>query len=147
MIRPSVLLAASSAADLDYLRTGGGPIAKSTGAFYDFVMILGAVLIVTLFLVFWAKYWRKSRRHRHRHHHHHPRAPQSTGPESDVAASQSIEGAEQDVPEESSEDEPGRHRHHQRRVPRREHRQRNPTLAETGGLPPIRDLQAPPPPI
>jgi hypothetical protein len=35
---------------------------------------------------------------------------------------------------------------HRRRRRRREHRQRNPTLAETGGLPPIRSEIQPPPP-
>jgi hypothetical protein len=38
------------------------------------------------------------------------------------------------------------HGHHHRRHHRREHRQRNPTLAETGGLPPIRSEIQPPPP-
>jgi hypothetical protein len=35
---------------------------------------------------------------------------------------------------------------YRRRVRRREHRLRNPTLAETGGLPPIRQTEPPPPP-
>ena len=45
--------------------------------------------------------------------------------------------------------EPGKHRFHfpwQRRHRRRQHRPRNPTLAETRGLPPIRKEESSPPP-
>jgi uncharacterized iron-regulated membrane protein len=38
---------------------------------------------------------------------------------------------------------PGSHRH-QKRSRRREHRKVNPTLAETGGLPPVREPNQPP---
>jgi hypothetical protein len=37
-----------------------------------------------------------------------------------------------------------RHRHHGKKRRRREHRQLNPTLAQTGGLPPIRTEEQPP---
>jgi hypothetical protein len=37
-----------------------------------------------------------------------------------------------------------RHRHHGKKRKRREHRPLNPTLAQTGGLPPIRTEEPPP---
>jgi len=39
------------------------------------------------------------------------------------------------------------HRSRRRRRRREKHRPRNPTLAEAGGLPPVRDEDSPPPPL
>lgn len=94
----------------------------------DGLIIVGAVGLLTLIIVIWASVWRKPR-HRHHHSRHH------------------------------SEEAPTlvRYRHVQHEDPgllallkprrkRRKHRfhHRNPTLAETGGLPPIRPEGTPP---
>ena len=94
------------------------------------IVIFGAIGLVTLLALLWAAFLRKKRRRR-REHHHAPR--HSSGPA--------------EVPE-TSEDEnapsPPEKRHRRRRSRRRD-RPRNPTLAETGGLPPIRP-EGPPEP-
>lgn len=87
----------------------------------DVVKLLGAVCLLTLVLVLWVVYARKRHRHHHRHsHHHHAPAP----------------GAD---PVSGSDD----NGHSRRRRRRRHHRPRNPTLAETGGLPPIKQENPP----
>jgi len=100
----------------------------------DILIILGAVAVVTLFVLFWAVALRsrKRRHHSHHHHHHHHREP----------AAEPSQPLESETPEEEPREETGSRRR-RRRHRRREHRPRNPTLAETGGLPPLRS--APPP--
>ena len=92
------------------------------------LMIFGAIGLVTALALLWAIFLRKRRRRRHSHHHpqHH-----STGP---AEVPESPKDGGPPVPEEK------RRRH---RRSRRRHRPRNPTLAETGGLPPIRPESAP----
>ena len=92
----------------------------------ELLLLLGAVALVTLFIVLWAVYLRKrpgDRSHRHRHHHHH-----HSSAESDSLASTNN----------GDSDEANEKRYRRKRRRRREHRPRNPTLAETGGLPPLR---------
>ena len=84
----------------------------------DMFLIGGALLVLSLVLVFWAR--SVTRRRRHRRH-------ASSRPETTSTASR-------DVASEGRE-----HRHHRRRRQRRDHRGRNPTLEETGGLPPLRN--------
>ena len=92
----------------------------------DALIILAAFLVVTGAVMVWAVFLRKpSRRHSHHHHHHHHHHSEERTPNSGAEA-------------ESEELHHGSRRRKWRR-PRREHRPRNPTLAETGGLPPIRD--------
>ena len=87
------------------------------------VIIFGAIGLVTVLVLLWAMFLRRKRRRRREHHHAHRH---SSGPA--------------EVPE-SSKDEsalaPPEKRRHRRRSGHR-HLPRNPTLAETGGLPPIR---------
>jgi hypothetical protein len=71
----------------------------------------------------WAVFLRKRRRRRHEHHH----APHHSSTPAEVAETP----AKEDAP---APPEKRRHRRHSRH----RHRPRNPTLAETGGLPPIR---------
>lgn len=82
-------------------------------------IITGAALLIILCAALWAKYFRRPARRRH-------------------TRSQAIMGAP----------EPGAsppHRHHRHRGER--YTRRNPTLAETGGLPPVRpDFDTPSPP-
>ena len=91
-----------------------------SGATREFLLVLGAFVLVTAVLLLWARYFRKRRRHHSHHHHHHHSTEQSAATGTDLTAS----GQET-------------HRRRRRRR-RREHRPRNPTLAETGGLPPLR---------
>jgi FtsZ-interacting cell division protein ZipA len=90
----------------------------------EWIIIFGAITLVTLVVVGWAVFVRKrkdDKEHRHhKHHHHHQQQPPQE--------SESAPG-----------EEGGSHRRRKWRRRRREHRPRNPTLAETGGLPPIRN--------
>jgi len=95
---------------------------KLPGLGSDILLILGVGFVLFLILVVWAKYFRKKPR---RHHSH-------SGP----VNSQAFQEAEDDHAE-------GHRRRHKRR--RRDHRPRNPTLAETGGLPPPRPEDELPP--
>ena len=100
----------------------------SNPAFREWLIILGAIGLVTLLVLVWAAFIRRKRRRRHSHHHHHH---QSDRPAELPAASQ-----KEDV---AAPPEKRRRRRHSRH----RHRPRNPTLAETGGLPPIRSENPP----
>src|SRR5579875_1705537 len=94
----------------------------------DFLIVLGAIALLSLLLFFWVLVFHQPRRHRkHRHHHHHHHHH-----------------------EEAFSAGSGGDRHwfssSRRRRRRLEHRPLTPTLAQTGGLPPIRDEKSPPPP-
>lgn len=113
------------------LKWGLSPAVRQT------LILLGVILLVVLAAFIWvAVRWspgkakRPHRPHRHHHHHHH---------EEPELATESAPGAEADLheePEAASGSE-----HHRKR--RRQHRPRNPTLAQTGGLPPKRPTPAP----
>jgi type VI protein secretion system component VasK len=102
----------------------------SNPAMRERLLIFGAIGVVTLLVLGWAVFLRKRRRHRREHHqsYHHSSRP------AEPAASPAP-GNNAAPPE----------RRHRRRRSRHRHRQRNPTLAETGGLPPIR-TEGPPEP-
>ena len=87
------------------------------------LIIFTAIALITVSVLVWAVFLRKPRRrqHSHQHNHHHSRAPAR-----DEAAADGDDATTQ----------PRKRRKWRR--PRREHRPRNPTLAETGGLPPVR---------
>jgi hypothetical protein len=90
-------------------------------ATYQYLIVLGAVVVVSAMVIAWALYFRKQHHHhphQHSHGHHHEWGKNPDAQRVEVAAEQS-------------------HHHHKGRR-RREHRPRNPTLAETGGLPPVR---------
>lgn len=84
------------------------------------IFITMTMLVGVIFL--WAAFVRKPKRRQHSHHHHshHHSAQEKTV----ASSSENVNGE-------------GRKRRKWRRQ-RREHRPRNPTLAETGGLPPAR---------
>jgi hypothetical protein len=90
----------------------------------DILLILGALIALTSLLVLWAKFVRKERR----------RHSSSSKPKVLVP----VETPEEEEPANA---EPGGARRRKFRKRRREHRGRNPTLAETGGLPPVRDQE------
>jgi hypothetical protein len=84
--------------------------------------IFGAIGAVTLLLLLWAMFLRKKRRQHHTHHHSRRHTPEADG------MAEAPRRRQSDPPQEKR-----RRRHsHRRRRPR------NPTLAETGGLPPLR---------
>ena len=92
------------------------------------LLIFGALGLVTLLILAWAVFLRKRRKRRHEHHHSHH---QSSKP-AEVAQAP----AEEEVA-------PQAEKRRRRRRSGHRHRPRNPTLAETGGLPPKR-LESPP---
>ena len=105
-----------------------GPVAKNTGlVFMNLLAILATGLVLGGLSLFWVRFYlRKKNRHHHHHHHHH----HDLGHESDGAANADLTASTGvDTPR------PGP-RPHRRRRRRRDHRPRNPTLGETGGLPP-----------
>lgn len=96
------------------------------------LVVCSGLGVLLLLLAFW--WWQSRRRHR-RHHHHHHRHRSGTSAAPEIPA----EGAD------AAETGDSTAAHHHRRRRRRSHRGRNPTLAETGGLPPPRpEGQAPP---
>ena len=100
---------------------------RTTSSAQDVLIVLGAGIGVLVLLIIWAVYLRRRSRHhssRHRHHHRSEATP------TEAPA----------IPEEATTS----HHHHRRRRQKREHRGRNPTLAETGGLPPPRPDGTPP---
>jgi hypothetical protein len=118
MIRYSCLLA-----QLDGLNplNPTAPVTKGTGLlFMDIMVIIATGLALGLMLLLWARYYvRQRKRHSHRHEHR-----------ADPLPGVSLDGPEGD----EERDHHGRRR--RKRRLRRDHRPRNPTLAETGGLPP-----------
>jgi hypothetical protein len=94
----------------------------------DAILIFGAIGLVTLLTVLWALFLRRRRRRRRSHHHSHE---------------QSVEPAELTKTPVAESVPPPPPSQHRRRRGRRRHRSRNPTLAETGGLPPIRPESPP----
>jgi type VI protein secretion system component VasK len=107
------------------------PIGKSwpPGGERDVFVVIGALVLVVVLLLVWALAIRKPRR-RHRRHHHHRQESRQWGMNPDAGLQDEAE----------AEGKPAETR---RRRRRREHRQRNPTLAQTGGLPPIREEKPP----
>jgi hypothetical protein len=87
------------------------------------LVVFGAIGLVTLLALVWAIFIRKRRRRRRSHHHSHQHSAIPT----ETSAALNDAGAALPPPE------PRKGRRSRRR-----HRSRNPTLAETGGLPPIR---------
>jgi len=93
----------------------------------EWILIFGAIGLVTLLVLLWAVFLRKKRR-RHKHHHAHRNSSGLTEvPE---------------VPKDEGAPSPLEKRRHRQRSGHR-HRPRNPTLAETGGLPPVRPESPP----
>lgn len=93
--------------------------------FRDVLLVLGVILLLTALLVLWAVRYAKRRKH-----HRHATAPA-------ILQHTKKAGAETDDADPGDTQHESRSRHRRRRH-RRSHRSRNPTLAETGGLPPVR---------
>jgi len=102
----------------------------------EYLIIVGCLLAVSLLVFIWAAFVRKPGSHpwlRRRHHHSHSHRP-APAP---VA----------EAPEERRKGWFSLGKHHHRRHHRRRERPRNPTLAEAGGLPPIRATDQPHSPV
>ena len=94
---------------------------------YEMLVTSGALFLAVVIAAIWAiMYSRKKRRHKH--HHHHKPAGVAVEPGTATAAAAERESR----------------RRKKWRRPRRPHRPLNPTLAQTGGLPPMRDENTPP---
>jgi len=94
------------------------------------LLVFGAIGLVTLLALVWAVFLRKRGHRRRSHHHSHQHS--STPAEAPEALND----------DDTASAPPKRHKW---RRSRRRHRSRNPTLAETGGLPPVRP-EGPPDP-
>jgi len=121
-------------AQLDGLNplNGTTPVTKSTGlVFMNILAILATGITLGLVLLLWARYHVRQRKRRRHHHHQDHRAD---------ATPSSIPNDEEEMPAQDG------HRHRRRRR-RRDHRPRNPTLGETGGLPPTKAEPSSNPPL
>jgi FtsZ-interacting cell division protein ZipA len=93
----------------------------------DVLIVLGVIVLVALIVFFWAFSFRKAgKRPRKHHHHHHRKSYREQFKKNAAGIGELI-------------------RQH-RRQHHREHHPINPTLAQTGGLPPLREPGKPPPP-
>jgi len=110
------------------------PLAKSTGlVFKDLMVIITLGLALGLVLLLGAnRYWKRKKHHRH---HHPPERRTDSTPAADWHE------------DEENEEHIHHDRRHRRRRLRRDHRPRNPTLAETGGLPPSKTEPTSNPPL
>lgn len=107
------------------LASDGGLGPQVPGSSQDLLILLIACAGLGLVILLVATLWFKGRKN-HRHHH---RRDRETAPRNTVESTAS---------EEPGEDGEADAHSHGRRRRRRAHRSRNPTLAETGGLPPPR---------
>ena len=96
----------------------------------DVLIVIGAVAAVALIVFFCVLVFRKDNNHRHKHHHHRHHHQRKSYREQFQKITSGIK-------------ELIRQR---RSRSRRGHRPINPTLAQTGGLPPIHEPGKPPPP-
>ena len=86
------------------------------------LILIGAILFVTSILLIWAMYFRRRGRRR-KHHHHRSESQKAVSPPKEERPA------------------PVKHGRGKSRRSKRERRPRKPTLAETRGLPPVRDEQ------
>ena len=105
----------------------GSPL---TGGWIDFFIVMGAILLVALAVLFWAIAFHKpgAKRKHHRKHRHRKHGNIRGDFQKTTAGIKEIIQQRQ---------QSHRHRH--------EHHPLNPTLAQTGGLPPIREEPKSPP--
>jgi len=103
----------------------------------DMLIIIGAVVAVTIFVVVWALFWRKPKKRSR---------VLKPNPDNDVRSESEKEPIDESETEDSEADTSShhhshRHHRHHRRKHHHTYTRRFPTLAETGGLPPIRNKQ------
>ena len=115
-------------ADLDAADLIGAERQFKNTRMYEIVIVFGAISLVVLVSSIFAIIFSRKKK-RHKHHHHNQRSQTATVQSSET---------------EPSDEARGRRKSRRRRRP---HRPLNPTLAQTGGLPPIRDPNTPLPPM
>lgn len=103
---------------------GPRPVGRVSPVFYDLLTIVGAAFFVGLLLVLWAAYIRRPRRRSSDSRRELPAVPAVIREVEDVDGKKRLKIKER----------------------KRDHRPRNPTLAETGGLPPERPSDSSHPP-
>ena len=109
-------------------------VAPLSPGWIDFFIVMGAVLLMALVVLIWAiSFYKRGKKPRHHHHRHHRHRRHGNFRED---FQKTTAGIKEII-------EKGKHQHHHHR---HEHRPLNPTLAQTGGLPPIREDSKPPPP-
>lgn len=106
-----------AAADLSQLRA----LEKNGPAKTDVGVVLGAIGAVVVSVLLWAIFFRKRRDETAQRYREHFLSRQKPGPHAVDQSNGSASGLRR------------------KRKRRREHRQLNPTLAQTGGLPPLRN--------
>ena len=99
---------------------------KMPAGLLDFLIVLGVILLVVLIVFFWALAIRKRKNRIRKHHHHHRKGIR-----------EQIQKNAGEIKELIRQRRHGQHH---------EHRPLNPTLAQTGGLPPRREPEKPSPP-
>ena len=99
------------------------PLSATKGTLRDILLVLVCLALLSMGLLLWAAFVRKRKRHSSGHSHH-------------ITTTAAVGGK-------GTEPRKRRHRHRRRRSASYP---RNPTLAQTGGLPPIRRDEPPPPP-
>lgn len=113
----------------------GQPLSKVTGLLLsDILLIIAAALTLLLGLVLWAKYLRNRKPKKRRAGGQKVFRGSNSGGED--------EEEEEDGDKEAEEEAREVRRRYKYRYKRRSHRNRNPTLAETGGLPPARSEES-----
>jgi hypothetical protein len=117
-------------ADIDPENPTAGQESLADSRYYPMLAMLGALALAVIIASIWAVlYSQKKKRRKHRHHQH---SQSRTGP---AGAPESADATAEIK------------KRKKWRKPRRAHRPLNPTLAQTGGLPPIRDENTPLPPM
>lgn len=106
---------------------------KLSASVNDTLDIVCAAIVVTLAVVIWAVFYRKKHRRRLHRHHHQQQRQGNDNPGSPSSAESPTEPARSHLRKQGS-------------WRRSKHRDRpmNPTLAQTRGLPPLRDESTPP---
>jgi len=116
--------------DLDPGNPLGMPSQHPGSGFYQTLVVLGAIAVAIIIGVLWAIRYSKNSRSRNRHRSHR-RKPVTARPGEVGSAGPPNENSKRKKWKEM----------------RRPHRPMNPTLAQTRGLPPVRDPNTPPHPL
>jgi len=127
-------------ADLD-LEDLTGPSPATNQTLRQALIVCGVVLIVTVPILIWAIFFRTRAKQRHSHHRHaQVRMDSPAAPAGGTSVQQgALAGAKPTaIAGTSAENSLAPSRRHRKRHRRRAHRPLNPTLAETGGLPPVK---------
>ena len=103
--------------------------ARNASTLREILLVLGCLAVLSFALLLWAAYVRKRKRHSTGHSHRSHRVSR-TAPGVGTSAASGTSAAGEKV-------EPRRRRHRRRRR-RSSSYPLNPTLAQTGGLPPVR---------